>query len=447
MHPRSFTRRTCLAGAVAAAATAAASSCSGSSGRASSKPTATGKVGGTITYSWWGATERNQKTQAVVNLYEKAHPGVKIQTEATDFSSYFEKRSVEAAGHNLPTVPQMQARELSEYTSRGALLTLDGLTKSKSIDVTGMPKNVLDTGRGADGKLYMVPTGAAYDGIMYNSALATKAAVGALKPGYTWQDWVSWLLRAKAALPRGVYAANLDGGDADVLISYVQSYGQQLFDKSGQLGFSQQMLADYWTMWEKLRKAGATVPAAAAAELGPSAAEDQTYIVQGKAMSQSMPGNQLASAQKLIKGHGGGSLKMTTHPFGPKGIGNVLITSGLSIAGNATNITTAASFINFFTNNTQAAAAFASDNGAVTVTKLLESQEHDMKNPAGVREYLQVYQDIVKAGAPVILYPPGFTSVFEDAFPRAYQNISFGKTSVQAAVSSFFKEAKSDLQK
>ncbi len=420
--------------------------CSGSSGGTSSDD-GKGKVQGSITYSWWGATARNQKTQAVVDLFKKAHPGVKVQTETTDFTTYFQKRNVEAAAKNLPCVPQMQARELSEYTSRRALAPLDSMVSSGAIDVSGIPKNVLDTGRGTDGKLYMIPTGAAYDGIMYNDGLVKKAKVSEPTARWTWDDWSKWLMQASKNLPHGIYAASLDAGVADVFISYVQSQGQQLFDKKGQLGFAKQTLIDYWNRWEALRKAGATVPASQTAELGTTAAQDQTFIMQGKAMSSSTPGNWLGTGQALVDAHGGGTLKMATHPWGPKGIGNVLITSGLSIAANCDNVPTAASFINFFANDPTGAKAFASDNGAVTKTSLLQAQENDPATSPGVKAYLQVYTAIVKAGAPTILYPPGYTSVFQDAFSRVYQQISFGKESVKSGVDDFFKQAKSALQK
>ncbi len=440
-HPATLRRFTIVAATAALTVTAA---CGGTGAGPSTAKTG-GKVGGSITYTWWGAGERNQKTEAVINLYKKAHPGVKIETSTADFNAYFQKLGVEAAGKNLPCVPQMQARELTDFTSRRALLPLDSLVSSGKIDVSGMPKSVLNTGRGADGKLYMIPTGAAYDGIMYNQTLAKKAGVGDLPPKYTWDQWSKWILTAAKKLPKGVYAANLDGGNADLFISYVQSQGQQLFNKQGQLGFSKQTLVNYWNMWEKLRKAGATVPAATAAELA-NAQENQAYIVLGKAMSQVTPGNWLQSAQEYLNDNGGGTLKITTHPYGTKGIGNVLITSGLSIAANCNNVATAASFINFFTNDPGGAKAFASDNGAVTDTKLLQSQQQDSSTDPGVKSSLSVYSDIVKAGAPVILYPSGYTAVFQNDFANEYQQISFGKTSVPAGVDAFFKQAKSELQ-
>jgi multiple sugar transport system substrate-binding protein len=132
---------------------------------------------------------------------------------------------------------------------------------------------------------------------------------------------------------------------------------------------------------------------------------------------------------------------MTTHPFGPKGIGNVLITSGLSISANCTNVPTAASFINFFTNDPAGAKAFSSDNGAVTVTKLLQQQLDDPNKPAKKKEELQTYQDIVAHKPPVIVYPSGYQQIFVAEFTRDYQDIAFGHKSVTQAVDTFFTAA------
>ena len=51
---------------------------------------------GNITYFWWGDPIRNQLTDAVIKLYEKAHPAVKVQGEELawfDLKRYIINRS------------------------------------------------------------------------------------------------------------------------------------------------------------------------------------------------------------------------------------------------------------------------------------------------------------------------------------------------------------------
>lgn len=401
-----------------------------------------GPVKGSIDYTWWGSGTRDTRTEAVIKLFQKAYPKATVKGQSMAYDSYWTKINVQAAGHVLPCVPQMQARQLGDYTRRHALVPLDTMVKNGVIDVSGIPKQVLDTGRGPDGRLYMIPYGAAYDGVMYNQTLARKAGLPDPPQDFTWSWYADWLRRAAKKLPKGVTATNLDGENPDMFISYANSRGQQLF-RGDHLGFDKSVLAGYWNMWEGLRKSGATLPAATQDEQ--SAAIEQTLLAQGKVLAGTTPGNAIETAQGALNGVHGGRFAMTTHPLGPKGLGNVLITSGLSISANCENASTAAKFINFFTNDPAGARAYSSDNGAVTVTKLLKQQLADPKISAQKKEWLKVYQRIVRAGGKNVSYPAGYR-YFEAAFTRYYQDIAFGRRSVSSAVDDFFSEVEGELQ-
>ena len=149
-----------------------------------------GPVRGAVDYTWWGSGARNTRTQAVIDLFQKANPKAKVRGQSMAYDSYWTKLNVQAAGHSLPCVPQMQARQLGDYTQRHALIPLDTMVKDGVIDVSGIPKNVLDTGRGPDGRLYMIPYGAAYDGVMYNRTLSKKAGLPDPPADFTWSWYV-----------------------------------------------------------------------------------------------------------------------------------------------------------------------------------------------------------------------------------------------------------------
>jgi multiple sugar transport system substrate-binding protein len=403
-----------------------------------------GEVKGTIRLSWWGAASRNEKTNAVADMFAKANPGVTIERETTDFGNYWNKLNVQASGKNMPCVTQTQSRQLNDFTKRRVLLPLDPMLESGAIDATAIPKEILDSGRGPDGKLYMLPYGAAYDALMINETLAEQAGVGQLEEGYTWDDWRRYIEDAQAKLPDAAKASNLRGGQANYLIAYVQSHGQQMFDDQGKLGFDKRLLTEYWTMWEELRRSGVTIDAAAQAD-EPTQPEE-SYIAQGRVMVDNRPGNSLTPTQATLEGKGKGQ-KLTTLPLpsGSSGSGNVIITSGFSIPTNCDNVPTAAKFVDFWVNDAQAAKTFASDNGANTNGKLLQAELDDPQLPALKRHELEVYQRIVRGKPPTIVYPPGYQATFESAFTRGYQDISFGRKSVQEAVDAFFTEANAGL--
>src|SRR5918997_428909 len=342
----------------------------GASGASAGK----GDVTGEIRLAFWGSGIRVEKTNGVSELFVKANPGVTVTPNFSDFAAYFQKLNIEATSGNLACVTQLQGRQLNDYASKGLLLDLQPMIDSGAINVANIPKEVLDTGRGTDGKLYEIPYGAAYDSIMINTAL-----------------------------PEGVKAASLGGGLPNYFIEYVRAQGQELF-VDNKAAFSADMLVEFWNAWEELRKAGATTTAQD--EAAEPTQTEQSYIATGKVLLDNKPGNQLGQAQDALEGVKPGQ-KLTTIqlPGGPNGAsGTVLFTSGWSIPKNCNNIPTAAAYINFWINDHEANALFASNNGAVTNTVELESQLKDASLDPATKHSLELFQEIVKTQPPTVLY-------------------------------------------
>jgi multiple sugar transport system substrate-binding protein len=405
--------------------------------------TGTGEVTGNIRASWWGSGPRNEVTNAVIDLFKAAHPGTSVEGESADFQAYFERLNVQASSGNMPCVTQMQGRQLNDYTTKNVLLDLQPMIDAGTIDVSDVPTEVLDTGRGLDGKLYMIPYGAAYDAMTVNRTLAEQAGVGLPPEGYDWAAFGEWLQRAQPGLPDGVPAVSLGGARPNNFISYVAGRGESLF-ADRQLGFTEDLLVEYWDMWERLRAAGVTTTAEATAE-EPNQAE-QRYVSQGRVLADNMPGNALTPAQKTLDGTKPGQQLVTLPlPTGPSGSGNVLFTSGFSIPATCDNIATAAAFVDFWMNDDAAASAFLSANGAVTNTRHLRQQLDDPDLPALKRAELDLYQRVVSQKPVSVVYPPGYHASFEGAFVRAYESVAFGGTSTRDAAHAFMTEVNAAL--
>jgi len=396
-------------------------------------------VQGTIRFSWWGTGERNRKTMAVIDLFQKQYPAVTVQGEPVgDFTTYWQKLTVEASARNLPCVPQMQTPYLDQYASRHALLALDSLVKSGAIDVSGIPEIVLNSGRGSDGQLYMISTTTSASALMYNATMLEKASLPPLSSNLTWEQLQAWLLAAKSKLPPGVYPIDLSGGFDAPWTAWVVAHGQPLF-KGRRLGFSKQTMSAYWSWWEKLREAGATVTASMMA-VEPTGNE-QLYITLGKVMVQQTPANALGQIQAAMTANNLGTVKLATYPKGPSGItGAKSVHSGLSIGANCSNIPAAATFINFWTNDSQGAKVYASDNGAVSVTKLLNAQIADLSMPPETRQALSFVKQVISLSPPNVQYISGYSAVI-DSLNRNYASIAFGRATIEQAVNTFFSEA------
>jgi multiple sugar transport system substrate-binding protein len=438
------TRRQLGIAAGLAALTAVASACSGgTSVGGSSSQSASGKVEGAIRLSYWGSGKRVELTNGVSDLFTKAHAGVKVTPEYTDFASYWNKLNVQATSGNMACVAQMQGRQLNDYASKGLLIDLEPLVKAGTIDVSQIPKNVLDTGRGTDGKLYEIPYGAAYDSIMINQTLAKQAGVGLPAADWTWDDYQSYLKKAQSGLPTGVKAVNLGGGLPNYFIEYVQAQGQKLFEGSKAV-FPQQTLVDFWTMWESWRKGGLTTTAQEKAAEAPQT--EQSFIANGKVLADNKPGNQLGQAQGALSGaKAGQQLTTVALPSGSNSPGTVLFTSGFSIPKSCNNQATAAAYINFWVNDHEANMLFSSNNGADTNQKELQAQIDNPKLDPAVKHMLSLFKEIVAKNPPTVLYPPGYQANFETEFTRAYQQISLNGASIQDTAKTFTDNLNSAL--
>jgi multiple sugar transport system substrate-binding protein len=439
------TRRRLGVAAGLAALTAAVTACSGgtSVGGGSSQAAVSGKPQGTIRLSYWGSGQRVELTNGVSGLFAKANPGVTVTPEYTDFASYWNKLNVQATSGNMACVVQMQGRQLNDYASKGLLIDLEPLTKAGTIDVSQIPKNVLDTGRGTDGKLYEIPYGAAYDSIMINQTLAKQAGVGMPAADWTWDDFQSYLKKAQASLPQGVKAVNLGGGLPNYFIEYVQAKDQDLFNGS-KVAFPQQTLVDFWNMWESFRKAGLTTTAQEKAAEAPQT--EQSFVATGKVLADNKPGNQLGQAQGALSGaKAGQQLTTVALPSGANSPGTVLFTSGFSIPKSCNNQATAAAYINFWVNDHEANMLFSSNNGADTNAKELQAQIDDPKLDDATKHMLSLFKEIVAKNPPTVLYPPGYQANFETAFTQAYQQISLNGASVQDTAKKFIDNLNSAL--
>jgi multiple sugar transport system substrate-binding protein len=438
------TRTGVAALAVAALALTGCGSGGGSGSGSGSAVDGQGDIDGTIQVAWWGGDARNQKTNAVIDMFVDQNDGVNIDGQSADFQKYFDKLNVQASSRSLPCAIQLQGRQVNDYTSRNLLLPLDPMIESGAINVDDIPESVLDAGRGTDGNLYFLPYGAAYDAVGVNESLAEAAGVSLPEEGYTWDDYMQFLTDAAAGLPDGTFAVDSNGGRPNYFIGWTQANGKTLFDDEGKLGFTKDDLVEYWEMWEEARTSGVTISAERTAEepTGP----DQGYFATGTVMSDTIPGNALGAASATLEGKGTGqTLTTIAYPSGPSGSGNALYPSGFAIPKTCDNVPTAAAFIDFFTNDLEAGKEFGADNGAPTNTVVLEALLADPERPELKKHELELYQQIIENNPPTIIFPPGYQATFEASFKRAYEEIAFGNATVEESAEAFFDEANSSL--
>jgi multiple sugar transport system substrate-binding protein len=401
---------------------------------------------GTIRVSWWGADTRNEKHQAVNELFQDAHPDVTIQSEIGDFGPHWERLTVQTAASDVPCVPQMQSRFLMDYAPRGTLKPLDdfiGEGEDAPIDVSKLV--LLDAGRAADGQLYMIPHGGFIDLIMFNTTLMERAGVQMPEAGWTWDDYFELLAETGENLPDDVWASQPRGGHPNMVAGWVAAHGESLFDGQA-LGFDRDLLIEWMERWEELREAGHLMPMDMAVEEPDSI--EESWLALGRIVFDTKSANQMDAHQVGLDAAGiEGAFDMQLYPADESGVttsthgGN-----GWAIGANCPDesLPAALAYIDFWNNDLAAADVYASDNGVVTNTEALELQSETAASPGMVRQF-ELFQELGEQAPQPTVFASGYAAV-EESLLRAYERVAFGEASIEQAVDDFFAEAEQALR-
>jgi multiple sugar transport system substrate-binding protein len=408
-----------------------------------------GPIEGEIRFSWWGGQVRNDKTDQILQLFEQENPGVSVVRENADFAPHWERLTIQAAGNNQPCTIQMQTRWLATFAKPEILRPLDDLVASGKLDVTGIPQPVMDASRGADGNLYMIPSGVFYFALMYNQQMAQAGAdngVAPLQYPYSWNQFADYLRAIKPYLPEGAAATHNMGREPDSFVTWVQSQGDTLFSGS-QVAFSRDTAIAWFTFWENLRKEGLTE---SPEEMGVenSALVEESNLANGRGFITNRPPNQLGSVQRTVDTvNPGATIDIMQYPTGEDGtIGMDLGANGISIGANcADNLLPASiAWINFFTQDPRAAQIYQSDNGVVAIDALAQAQATNPETQATQVRMIEMYQEAAPQAKPVF-WPAGGYQALTDVLNRTYDAIAFEQISVEEGADMLINELNEQL--
>ena len=388
----------------------------------------------TLDYSWWGGDTRNRLQQEVVDLFEEQNPNITLQTQTADFPAHWERLAVQSAAEDQPDVFQMQTRYLAEFGTRGALAPLDPYVEDGTIDVSGIPDAVLESGR-LNGELLMLGTSFSYRGIYYDAAAFEEAGVEPFTNATTWEELADTAIQlAESDLPDGVWPSLDFCEDDNSFYAYLRGHGVQPFEGQA-LGFEQEHLIDWFTYWQDLRQAGAVPPIALQVEQQGDAFED-TMFARANVLIDALSTNKFETMQELVPG-----IEVTGLPNGPEGPGDSLVVSGHSISPHTPNADAAAQFIDFFVNNIEAASIYKADNGIPSADPAADAAAEAL---GGGRQF-ELFREIEEDFKPLEPLPEGSSAVMQDALPRFCHEVAFDRLSLEEAADQFFREAQDAL--
>lgn len=410
---------------------------------------ALGPIQGEIRFSWWGGQVRNDKTDQILQLFEQENPGVTVARENADWGPHWEKLTIQAAGNNQPCTIQMQTRWLATFAKPEVLMPLDDLVASGALDVSGIPQPVLDASRGADGNLYMIPSGVFYFSLMYNQQMAEAAAAAGVPPleyPYSWSEFADYLRAVKPHLPEGAAATHNMGREPDSFVTWVQSHGEKLFEGSN-VAFSRETAIEWFTYWETLRKEGLTE---SPEEMGTenSALIEESNLANNRGFITNRPPNQLGSVQKTIDTVSPGTtIDIMRYPTGEDGtVGMDLGANGIAIGANCPPelLPASVAWINFFTQDERAAQIYQSDNGVVAIDALAKAQATNPETQPTQVRMIEIYQVAAPEAKPVF-WPAGGYQALTDVLNRMYDAVAFEQLSVQDAADQLLVELQEQI--
>ena len=148
----------------------------GSQAEGASGENAASGDGSEMVVAWWGNQVRNERTQAILELYSEQNPGVTFDGQFSEWADYWNKLATAAAGHSMPDIVQMDYKYIQQYVNNDLLVDLTPYIENGTIDVADCNEDVLNSGKVGDG-LYAICNGINAPALLYNKTALDEAGI------------------------------------------------------------------------------------------------------------------------------------------------------------------------------------------------------------------------------------------------------------------------------
>jgi len=416
-------------GLSAAAALLLCATLAGCGGSAS----ADGKV--VLRYTWWGNPDRAARTEKAVALFEKANPGIDIQTSFAGYDAYKQKLATQAAGGDAPDVMQLDYRQIDQYADGGVLLDL-GKERS-ALRTSEIDPGLLATGR-VDGVQYAIPQGRGTETVAYDVKAWKESGVPLPDGPWTWAQWADTMRELKKAT--GKPGATDPGQSEDSFEVWLRGQGKTLYTKDRQLGFTVDDLTRWWTFADGLRREGVVSPAEQTTQLDGTV--ENTPLGRGKSVTDANWDAPASGFRALLEGGVG----LAPMPTGEDGTPGQYFKPSMFLGASADtgHPSEAAKFIDFMINDLEAAKILGATRGIPvneSVRKAIEPQLTDFDRT--ISDYQGALEGKLKDPPQA---PPSGDSALQTTFQRDYDQVSYERMSPREAAENYVTEAKAELR-
>ncbi|MDQ7909896.1 sugar ABC transporter substrate-binding protein [Phytohabitans sp. ZYX-F-186] len=391
----------------------------------------------TLRFTWWGSDARHQRTQQVIDLFQKEHPNITVKGEFKDWNGYWESLATTVAANDAPDVIQVDELYLASYAERGALLDLG--TATKHLKTADFDAEALATGQ-VDGKQYALPVGLAAYSMVVNTDLLARYKVTPPDDGsWTWDDLKrigEQISTASGGKVTGVQAFGFDAGSLNV---WARQNGTSLYDDKGNVAIPPAVLAGFWSYLLDLTKSGAAPEASVTIERA-SASLDQS----GTATNASAFGTWWNTQLTSLSAASGAKLRLLKMPgeAGARSPGAYYKPSMFwSVSSRSKHQAEAALFVDFLANDEAAANVLLTDRGVPANTKIRAAITPRL---ADTDKAAVAYLDTLEVGQAPRVTPNGASGI-EAILKRHTEEVLFGRATPDQAAAAFIKELQAEI--
>lgn len=386
-----------------------------------------------IRHFWWGNPERDKRTFAVIDVFQKNHPDIEVSGETIGWGDYWTKMATQTAGRNMADLVQMDYRFLFEYVRRGALQSLDDHI-GNGLDLSNFDKGPLSGGM-VDGKLYALNIGSNSQVITFNSRIFEEAGVEADVINWTYDDFRNACEKITSHSGGAVKGSD----DMSLFIegceTWARQNGRNFYDEEGNVQATAEDISGFWEYWDELRKA--EVIRGKDKTLILDAPMSEAGVVTGESAMSLYWSNQIVGVQSLMKDVVGAAMI----PHKPNGSPGQFIKPSMFMAltRDAKDVEGAVAYMNDWINEPETTAILGLERGIPANANVRAALEPNFSEPERASvNYFNAIQDKV---GPLPLPAPKGAGEVRDAFMRIGSDVVLGNMSPDEAGGIFIEDA------
>ncbi len=432
-----------------AALTAGLTACSGSGGSAETAAGASGQESGAqssgskeLTVAWWGNQVRNERTQAILDLYASENPGVTFDGQFSEWNDYWNKLATAAAGNSMPDIIQMDYKYLQQYVSNDLLLDLTPYIEDGTLDVSDCNEGVLNAGAVGEG-MYALCNGINAPALVYNKTVLDEAGI-TVKDNMTLDEFLDI---CREVYEKTGYKTNVLYGQNEIYLEYLLRADDIELWGDGQLGGTAENYVSYFKIYEDGIKEGWMLDPSVFTERTIGSVEQDPIVYGSSPDTQSWCMLQYTNQLTAVRAAApeGVEIDITTWPSPDPVKSDYLKPSQFfAVSKNSANPEEAVKVLNFITNSVECNNILLGERGIPLSAKVAEAIKPNLDETS--QEIITFINDVVSNASSQINPPaPDSASEVNDRINKLEEQVCYGQMTAEEAGNQLFEDAKSIL--